>query len=141
MMEVSINLTAVLLAALSTIVVGSIWYGKVGFGDVWMKLAHVKPDPKFTPQKAAFLYGSAFLGSLITAFVLAYMSAIMTEAMSGDALSDTILIGFLGWLGFTATRIHMHDSFETRRKKLTLLTASHEFVTIMVMSLIIGFMR
>jgi hypothetical protein len=50
------------------------------------------------------------------------------------------MTAFWAWLGFTASRIITHDAFEGRRKKLTLLTISHELVTFMVMGLIIGLM-
>jgi hypothetical protein len=53
-------------------------------------------------------------------------------------LQDALSTAFWVWLGFTATRFITHDAFEMRPKKLTLLNISHEFVTFMVMGLIIG---
>jgi MFS family permease len=137
-MDVSLNLVAVVLAALSTMVVGSIWYGKIGFGDLWQELAKVKPDPNFGGSKAAMLYGGAFLASLVTAFVLAYFTEVTYVTMGGTFLSNALWVGLLAWLGFTAARMYMHDSFEGRRKKLTLLNGAHELATVMVMALIIG---
>jgi hypothetical protein len=139
-MEISINYVAVILAALSTMVVGSIWYTPKVFGNLWMKLGNIKPDPTFNNKKAAYLYIGAFLTSLVTAFVLAYFTGIVNRVSSDGFTSAALLSGLLGWLGFTAARIHMHDSFERRRKKLTLLNVTHEFVTIMIMALIIGLM-
>jgi hypothetical protein len=135
---VSINVLAVILAALSTMVVGSLWYSPKGFYQTWAKLAHVKKDPDFNNKKATFLYGGAYITSLVTAIVLAYFGAVIFKATGGSYLGDMMLAGFLGWLGFTAARIHMHDSFEGRRKKLTLLNVTHELVTLMVMAIIIG---
>jgi len=140
-MEVTVNIAAVLLAAVSTMVVGSIWYGKVGFYETWAKLTKVKVDPNFTASKAIVLYGGAFLTSVVTAAVLAYFTEVTFKVLGGDVVSVALWVGFLGWLGFTAARMHMHDTFEGRRKKLTLLNVSHEFVTIMVMALIIGLVR
>lgn len=140
-MEITVNVLAVILAAVSTMVVGSLWYGKVGFGDTWAKLAKVKTDPNFTASKAAVLYGGAFLTSVVTAAVLAYFTEVTFKVLGGDIVSVALWVGFLGWLGFTAARIHMHDTFEGRRKKLTLLNVSHELVTVMVMALIIGLVR
>lgn len=137
-MEVSINFWAVLLAALSTMVVGAIWYTPKVFGDVWMKLSKVKLDASRDKRRATRLYIGAFLVSVITAIVLASFAYIAFQAWGGSFLADTLAIAFLGWLGFTAARIYTHDAFENRRKKLTLLNVSHEFVTIMIMALIIG---
>lgn len=140
-MDISINIFAVILAALSTMIVGSFWYSPAGFYKTWSKLAKVTPDPNFGGTKAALLYGGAYLASLVTAIVLAFFAEVTFKAVGGSFLIDTLLVGSLGWLGFTAARMYMHDSFEGRRKKLTLLNGTHEFVTIAVMSLIIGLMQ
>jgi len=139
-MEITINYFAIVLAALSTMFVGSVWYTPKVFGNTWMKLAKVDPNQKVSGWSMTSLLGGAFLTSLITAFVLAYFAGVTHKAFGGSFLNGALFVGLLGWLGFTATRIHMHDSFEGRRKKLTSLNIAHEFVAIMIMALIIGVM-
>lgn len=139
-MDISVNYLAVLIAAASTMIVGSVWYAPKVFGNTWMKLAHIDPNKKTPGAEMAMLLGGAFVASLITAFALAYFTSLANKAGDSDFLRNALLVGFLGWIGFTAARIYMHDSFEGRRKKLTLLNASHEFVTTMIMALIIGLM-
>ncbi|MFZ2126294.1 MAG: DUF1761 domain-containing protein [Candidatus Microsaccharimonas sp.] len=138
-MSVELNWIAILLAAISTMVVGSLWYGPL-FGKVWIKLAKVKTDPNFGPKKAALLYGGAFLSSALTATVIAIFTFIIADYFGGTFLQSSLWVGLILWAGFTAARIHMHDSFEGRRKKLTLLNVTHELVTIEIMALIIGVM-
>jgi hypothetical protein len=135
--EIELNWIAVILAALSTMVVGSLWYGPL-FGKMWTKLAKVKTDPDFGAAQAVPLYLSAFVGSLITALVIAIAAFIAHDFYGGNFLQVTMLTGGVLWLGFTAARIQMHDSFEGRPKALTALTVLHEFVTILVMAVIIG---
>ena len=137
-MEVTINYLAVFLAAASTMAVGSVWYTPKVFGNMWMKLAKVNPNQKVTALGMTYQLGGAFIASLITAFVLAYFSVAVYEAFGGSFLNSALCAGLLGWLGFTAARIYMHDSFEGRRKKLTLLNITHELVTLLVMAAIIG---
>jgi hypothetical protein len=48
------------------------------------------------------------------------------------------MTAFWLWLGFTAARFITHDAFEGRPMALTFLNVSLEFVTIMVMGLLIG---
>lgn len=139
-MVVEVNYLAVFLAAVSTMIVGSIWYAPGVFGNVWMKLAKVKIKTDGGASGAVFTYVAAFVLSLITAYVLAYAAFISNHFFQQGFLQATLMTGFWLWLGFTAARLAMHDLFEDRRKKLTLLNASHEFVTIMVMALIIGLM-
>lgn len=139
-MDVQVNYLAVLLAGLSTMVVGMIWYSKGVFGETWAKLAHVDLDRKPKPGEMVWLMGSTLVASLVTAYVLAHVTYLSNYFFGNDFLQDAVTTAFWLWLGFTATRLYVHDAFETRRKKLTVLAASHELVTIMVMALIIGVM-
>lgn len=141
-MDVQVNGLAVLLAALSSMVVGSLWYMPATFGNTWMKLAKVKPDrSKMTGGKLAWMYGSVFVASLITAYVLAHVAFLAHQFFGNSFMSDTLQTAFWVWLGFTALRIYTHDVFEERPKKLTVLNAAHELVTVLVMALIIGAMK
>lgn len=137
-MQIEINYLAVLLAGLSSMVVGSIWYARGVFGDTWAKLAKVDLNKQADSGKMATIMGLTFLASLVTAYVLAHISYLSNQFFGNDFLQDSLTTGFWVWLGFTALRFWTHDMFEGRRKKLTLLNAGNEFATIMVMALVIG---
>ncbi len=138
-MDVQVNLLAVFLAAVSTMVVGSIWYSKGVFGTTWEKLAKASMTKKnFKPSDMAWLMGSTFVASLLTAYVLAHVTYLANQFFGDSFLENALTTGFWLWLGFVATRLYVHDAFEGRRKKLTALNALHELVTFMVMALIIG---
>lgn len=139
-MDVSVNYWAVLLAAISSMVVGSIWYAKGVFGTTWAKLAHVDMSKPVKGGQMAMLLGLTFVASLVTAYVLAHVTFLSNEFFGNSYMQDALSTGFWLWLGFTAARILTHDLFEGRRKKLTLLTWGNEFVTIMLMAVIIGAM-
>lgn len=139
-MDVSVNYLAVFVAALSSMVVGSIWYARGFFGNTWAALAKV--DMKKTPKSGemAWLLGSTFVASLVTAYVLAVVSFLANNFFQNSFLQDTLMTSLWLWLGFIATRLYVHDAFEGRRKKLTGLNVSHELVTVVVMAIIIGVM-
>jgi len=137
-MDVIINYWAVLAAAAASMVVGAVWYSPGVLGKTWMRLAKVKPDSKISNTQTTIMYGGTFVASVVTAYVLAHVAFLSNQFFDNSFLQDTLSTAFWLWLGFTAARIFVHDTFEGRRKKLTLLTAGHELVTIMVMALIIG---
>ena len=137
-MEVGVNYLAVLLAGLSTMVVGSIWYTPKVFGNIWMKMTGVKMGRKMTGMQTFLMFGGVFVASLISAYVLAHVAYLSHSFFGGNFLVNSLSTAFWLWLGFTATRIFTHDTFEGRRKKLTLLNVTHELVTFLVMALIIG---
>ena len=138
-MEVEVNYLAVVLAMLSSMVVGSIWYAKGVFGNTWANLAKVKNDN----MKGADAWKpmlTTMVVSLITAYVLAHVAYLSNQFFGNSFLNDTLMTAFWLWLGFIAARFITHDAFEGRRKKLTLLNIGNELVTVMVMGLVIGLM-
>lgn len=137
-MEVVVNYWAVFLAAASSMAVGSIWYSQSVFGKVWAKLAKVKMDKEQAASQMVILLGGTFIASLITAYVLAHVSYLSHTFFKHDFLQDAVTTAFWLWLGLTAARIFVHDGFEGRPAKLTMLTVSHELVTLLIMGLIIG---
>jgi hypothetical protein len=133
-----INYWAVLLAILSTLVVGSLWYTPKTFGTYWMRVARV--DPAAAERRGVWPILVAVLVSFVTAWVLAGAIAIAHAYYDGTFLVDALVTGVLLWAGFTAARVVTHDGFEGRPPGLTTLTLGHELVTVLVMSLVIGLM-
>jgi hypothetical protein len=137
-MDVQVNLLAVTLAMMSSLVVGSIWYAPSVFGKVWMKL---------TRQENRKGGGSVWkpiavtaVVSLLTAYVLAHVIFLAHQFFQQSFLQDALSTAFWLWLGFVAARFVTHDAFEGRPAKLTLLNSAHELVTLEIMALIIGWM-
>jgi len=140
-MSVDINFWGVLLAAISSMVVGSIWYAKGVFGKHWAAMAKVKMDRKPKPGEMFKMLSLTFVASLITAYVLAHVSWLAHQYFKDSFMHDTLSTAFWVWLGFTACRLLVHDLFEGRPKELTLLNASHELVTFLVMGVVLGWLH
>lgn len=136
-MNVDVNWLAVVLATISSMVVGSIWYSPKVFGSTWMKLAKINFDPAKRKEawKPILL---TLVVSFITAYVLAHVAFLSNQFFGNSFLQDSLSTAFWMWLGFTAARFITHDAFEGRPARLTALNVSHELVTILIMGLIIG---
>ncbi len=130
-----INWLAVVLATVSSMVVGLIWYARPVFGNRWMRLAKID---EATMGNGVGPIIATIIVSFITALVLAGASAIAQNFYGGNFLVNTLVTGVILWPGFTAARVITHDAFERRPAALTTLTIAHELVTILVMALIIG---
>jgi ABC-type phosphate transport system permease subunit len=135
-MQVEVNLWAVLLAAASTMVVGSTWYSKFLFLDKWAKLAKV--DLKNMKEGSFAPIVVTVIVSVISAFVLAQLAFMYDNFFNNGFLQAGVVTAFWAWLGFTAARFITHDAFEYRPWKLTAINVAHEFVTFILMGLIIG---
>ncbi len=133
-----INYWAVLLATLSTMVVGSIWYTPKVFGTRWAKLAKVDMYAEKTAMQAWMPIIVTVFVSFGTAWVFAGATTIAWHFYGGSYFTSAIVTGVLLWAGFTAARFITHDQFEGRPTSLTVLNIAHELVTVLVMAIIIG---
>lgn len=130
-----INWLAVVLATVSSMIVGSVWYAKAVFGKRWMRLAKIDESTMGNGVGAII---ATVIVSFITASVLAGAAAIAQNFYGGNFLLNTLITAVILWAGFTAARVITHDAFERRPSGLTILTIAHELVTVLVMALIIG---
>ncbi|AWB94833.1 DUF1761 domain-containing protein [Agromyces badenianii] len=134
-MLVDVNYWAVVVATLSTMLVGSIWYTPKVFGNYWMRVAKVDDSGD---RGAVGPIVTTLIVSFISAWVLAIATQVAWTALGGNYLLMAITTGLMLWAGFTAARFITHDAFEGRPPGLTILNIAHEFVTVLVMALIIG---
>ena len=139
-MEVQVNWLAIVLAAASTMVVGSVWYTPKVFGNLWMKLIG-KSKKEIQSQSATKPILITIVVSFFSAYVLAHVAYLSNSFFEHSFLQDALTTAFWLWLGMTAARFITHDAFEHRPMQLTLLNVFHELVTFMVMALIIGLLK
>lgn len=131
-----INFWAVLLATLSSMVVGSVWYTPRVFGNYWRRVAKVTPSRDSKDAVKPILV--TLLVSFVSAWVLAGSAAISQHFYGGNFLANTLITAVILWAGFTAARFITHDAFEGRPAGLTVLNCAHELATLTVMGLVIG---
>ncbi|HEX6258413.1 MAG TPA: DUF1761 domain-containing protein [Candidatus Saccharimonadales bacterium] len=137
-MEVAVNWWAIVLAALSSMAVGSIWYAKSTFGKEWMRLIG-KTEKQLNQTMWPIVI--TLLVSFVTAFVLAHVTYLSNKFFGNSFLQDALSTAFWLWLGLVAARFLTHDLFENRPLKLTVMNIGHELITLLVMALIIGLMQ
>jgi uncharacterized membrane protein len=135
-MNVEVNFIAVLLATVSTMVVGSVWYSLKTFGKSWEAMTYGVSKRKRADPKTAILI--TLVVSLLSAYVLAHFIFLAHTFFQNSWLQDSVTTAFWAWLGFTAARLITHDAFENRPAKLTLMNCAHELVTFLVMGVVIG---
>lgn len=138
-MNVELNWLAIVLATVSSMVVGSVWYARSVFGNSWIKLVKLNEQQMQKGTINAILV--TVVVSFITAYVLAHVTYLSNAFFKHTFFQDALTTSFWMWLGFTATRFITHDAFEKRPIKLTLINIAHELVTLLVMGAIIGMLR
>jgi hypothetical protein len=133
----TVNYLAVLLAAVTAMVIGFAWYSKVLFGAVWMKeVGLTDAKIKENSKNNGYMYGLMTLSALVMAYVLAMVISLTN--MTG--LYGGVQAAFWVWLGFTATYALSMVIFEGRSWSWFGISAGYYLVSLLVMSVVLGMM-
>ena len=124
-----INWIAILVAAISTFLIGGLWYSF--FEKPWMAVNNFTKE-LLLQRKLPLVFGLSFLFSFIMAFNLAMF--IGTKA----AISYGLIAGFLTGFGWVFFSIGIISLFEKRSFKYILINGGYMTVAFTVMGAILG---
>lgn len=130
-MEVQVNYWAVLVAALSTFLLGGLWYSPAVFGKSWMQ-ENGFTEEELKNSNMAKIFGLSFVLSLIAAINLAMFLGNEADVVMGA------FYGFLAGFGWVAAFIGTHYLFERKSMKLFLINAGYSIMALTIMGAIIG---
>lgn len=133
---VDINYTAVLGAAILSMVLGFIWYSPTVFGKQWLKLKGLTPE-KLQEQKnkgMEKIYAVTFLSSLVMAYVLAHF----VDYTQAKTLEQGAQTGFWIWLGFVATVMLAGVLFGGKSFRLYLIESGYHLASLIAMSALLA---
>jgi hypothetical protein len=133
-----INLLAVLVAAIATMVVGFLWYSPLLFAKPWMREMGYDPNDKAKMEEmkksAGPAYGGSFLASLVSAFIL----ALFLHWLRVESLHVGLMVGFHVWLGFVATVQFTSALFTKQSMKLLSINTCYQLVCYLAMAAILA---
>lgn len=136
LLSLDMNLWAVLVAAVATVILGSIWYSPPVFGTAWMKLAGVKEkDMKKEGMWKRYLV--LFVGQIVMSFILANLA----NAVPVVSAAEGALLGIMVWLGFVATISMGSVLWENKPIKLYCLNNTYNIIQFALMGAILGGMQ
>src|SRR6266852_9466837 len=99
----SLNWLAILVAGLSTMVVGFLWYSPLLFAKSWVREMGYDPNDKARMEEMKKSAGPAYGGSFVASLLSAYILALFLHMLQNYTVLFGLLIGFHVWLGFVAT--------------------------------------
>lgn len=141
-MVVEINYGAVLVAAISNMILGMLWYGPL-FGKQWMKcmgwkesdMEKMKNDPKMRSKMPLY-----YLGGFISALVMAYVLSHIIDYAGATDLMGGVMAAFWVWLGFVATVLFSSVLWEGKAVNHYLLNVGYYLVGLVIMGVILVMM-
>ena len=125
------NYWAVTVAALSTFMIGGLWYSPAVFGKRWMR-ENGLTEEDLKGGNMMKIFGLAFLLGLIAAINLAMFLGPEDRPAMGA------LWGFAAGFGWVATFVGTHYLFERKSFTLFLINAGYSVVALTVMGAIIA---
>lgn len=126
-----LNYLAILAAAITSFVIGGIWYSPAVFSKAWQRETGLS-DETIKAANMARTFSLAFLASLVIAFCLAAFMGTEASVMEGA------FYGFLAAVGWVAMAMGINDLFEQRSLKLFLINAGYHTLSFTTMGAILG---
>jgi hypothetical protein len=130
-----INWLAVVAAAVSTFVVGGLWYSPILFGKVWLK-ANGFTEAQAQSFNKPRAFGGAFILALIMSANLAMFLADPTTTVSWG-----LTAGALAGVGWVAAGFAVVALFENRSWSYLLVNGGYLIVAFVLMGAILGAWR
>jgi hypothetical protein len=141
-----INYYAIAACVLAGMIFGFLWYGPL-FGKVWGRLmgmpADYKPEPK--------VFGRALLlqaiGLVLISYVMAHAGQIWRPSVWGvgpDEASNFMwgfMAAFFTWIGFYIPMQLGKVAWENRPWQLFFINAGHDFLNLLIISVILAYWR
>lgn len=138
-----INWWAIIVAAVASMILGSIWYGPF-FGKTWMKIMgtdpNLSPEQKKAMQKGVMpLYFLQFILSIVTLYILAHYIA---GWQPKPGAWGGIINGLWIWLGFIMPTIAGGAMWSGKPKNLAwsmfFINAGYNIVLYVIFGAILG---
>ena len=127
-----INILAVAVAALSSFLLGGVWYSKLLFGPTWQRAAGDTRPGRAHPAK---VFGLSYLFALAAAFAYAWLMPPPADAQA--ALLQGLAVG----AGVVATSFGINYQFANRSTVLWLIDGGYHAVQFALYGLILGLWR
>lgn len=139
-MDISVNLTAVLLAAVAMFVVGAIWYMPL-FGNLWGKIHGFDKQDKKTQDEMR----KGMMPLLVVQFILGFVTAYVLAHVIGNFPAESpYVLGIWMWLGFIVpaeiAAVIFGGTASQWIVKKSLVMAGGSLATILVAAGVIGLM-
>jgi hypothetical protein len=135
---VSINIWAIIVSGVLSVVLGFIWYGPL-FGKKWMALnGMTMPDPR--PPMSVMIKPMiiSVIGALILSYTLTYSIAMGGSYLHVQGIMVGLQAGFWNWLGFVVPVYLNSAAWENKGWTLFFINAGYWLVLILIIGMILA---
>lgn len=128
-----INIWAVVVGAVATMVTGMMWYSPSSpTGKAWFNLNKF-PEQGENKDNLGLMYGLQFFSSL----VMSYFLAVIVKTLNITEISGGLMTGFWIWVGFIAASCAGQYIFPPKQFSLYALDTIYKLVNVLIITAIL----
>lgn len=136
MVAVSMNISAIIVAALVAFVIRWLWYSPLLFGTPWQRLSGISKTDLEKAWKRGMV--KTFIADLILCVITASVLELFLGLTRAAGAGQGMQIGFFLWLGFVATTTFRRLLWEMKPLTLWFLDNAFHLIACLVMGAILG---
>jgi hypothetical protein len=137
----SLNWLAVLVAAVTSMILGFLWYSPLLFAKAWVREMGYDLNDKAKMEEMRKSAGPAYAGSFVASLLSAFTLALIFHGMRVEEVHFGIMASFHIWLGFVATVQFTGALFAKQSMKLFAINTGYQLVCYVVMGIILTLWR
>ncbi len=128
---IDIDILTVLVAALTSCIIGGIWYSSLLFGELWKK------EHRIDSRKGS-LWKLSWVLTVLLSFVTAFFLAVFLAFLGATSALDGVYVGVGIWIGLVAPVLLYPVIWLKARVRLFLIDSFFWFVNLVAMGAIIA---
>ncbi len=139
-MEIPINIWALIVTTVVSVVVGTLWYGPL-FGKIWMASIGISMPEVVTPEMKKMMFRSytlVVIGALIMNYVLLHNIVFGEAYLQITGVMAGVQAAFWNWLGFVVPATLGSVLWENRPWKYWFITAGYYLVVLLINGIILA---
>ena len=125
-----------LAAAIASMAMAYLWYSPMMFGKRWMELMGPSGEKMSTMNKSDMTTG--YLANFMFTIIMAFMLSYFIKATGAEGPGGAITVALWIWLGFIMTVQASALFWEKKPFDLFIINSGSQFVSLLVMSVIMG---
>lgn len=138
-MDIQVNIVAILLAGVASMVVGFLWYSPLLFAKPWMKLmGYTEKSMKESQAAMGKMYAISFVVTLLMAYMLSHVMALSENFYHYSRFMTGLTTGFSMWIGFIAPVQITDVLFGKKTWSLFWINTGYQLASIIVMAVVIS---
>ncbi len=131
---IQISIWPLIAAAVSSVVIGYVWYHPRVFGSIWMRLNGISPEMAERGAKRMHIYAAIGFCAFV---VSAYIMRELLRGLGFASPADAACLGLALWIGFAAPILLGSVLWEHRPITLYIINIGYWLVALVIMAVIL----